>query len=173
MLRVIYLNRDGCWLYALGIRALYVMFFPWLWLVLFIRARLSGRLWLVGIALFVLFIGVVSESYPRVAMNETRVVRTLRQLKSSAEGARAAMPKHGYPERMPEIEWDQRIRRFYRFLYIPEQAADGSTRSYVVQATVIRPECECGVRNFTLAEDGQIHYTVEHRPATVKDAPLE
>ncbi len=169
---VVYLNWDGCWLYALGIRALYIMFFPWLCLLLFIGTRLRGRLILIGLTLFVWWFWAGLERNPAAA-NESTAVGRLRQLKSSLEEARTTTPKHGYPERTPRIQSDYPIQKFYRFVYIPERAADGSVGSYVIQATPIRPECGCGIRSFTLAEDGQIHYTVERRPATVRDSPLE
>jgi len=166
-----YLNSDGCWFYLRGTRGLTVFVFPWLWLCLMFGLRIKGRLVLVILTLIGLLFWPHNDSVPFAAA-ESSAVATLRQFRSALESYKAQQQEPSYPRTLPYTEPAYPLRSTYRFQHVPSVSANGTIGAYIIKATPIRRSCGC-TRSFTIADDGQLYYSLEERAATVSDPLLQ
>jgi hypothetical protein len=80
-----YLNRDGCWLYLGGTRAIGIFAIPWLWLMLMFGFKTTGRMVLLGFTLLGLFFMPNVTRPPATAAAEVSAIARLRELRSDLE----------------------------------------------------------------------------------------
>jgi hypothetical protein len=167
----LYVNADGCWLFWRGCRAIAILSFPWVFVTLAVGLRNTGRVLLVALTLIFAFFSATSESN-YVAATESRAVGRLRSFQSALHSG-----KHqhgGYPDGIPTVSMPYPVERYYRFQYTPVADTSGTVTDYLVQATPMHPARLCGcVRSFAADSKGQIHYTIENRPATIGDQVLK
>jgi hypothetical protein len=109
-----------------------------------------------------------------MAAREASAIGYLRQLDQSLESYRKEHPQQGYPEILPKVSLAGRSvnpREIYEFHYIIWRSRpDGPFDGFLVQATPLWEARGCGYeRSFTAADDGQIHFAYECRPATKTD----
>ena len=167
-----FLDRHGCWTFMYGAEGLLVFVYPFVWLLIFLVLRTRWRF--VFVALTLLAAPVLSLRFGIVeqfAGFESTAVAALRQLQSGVEAYRREKRQEEYPETLPAVKLPDRARKFYRFAYVPNRAADGKVLHYEIQATPARRDCEFH-RSFTISEDGKVYWTLEPRAASLSDAYL-
>ena len=146
----------------------------WLWLLLFLLSGNRGRLILTGLSVLAVFASPNVDRAP-TAVGEARAVMQLRRLTETVESYGREHPTEGFPATLPNIsegEDTESTARFYKIGYtISRSNAKGPIDRFLIQATPVWPECGF-VRSFTASEDGEIHFTVEPRPATKSDEAI-
>jgi len=167
-----YLNRDGCWLYLGGTRAIGIFAIPWLWLMLMFGFKTTGRMVLLGFTLLGLFSMPNILRPPATAAAEVSAIARLRELRSDLETYKARQQQHSFPEMLPSVRSAFWLRSAYRFQYLPSRSSGGTINGYYIQATPKRRDCG-RMRSFTIASDGRLYGTLEERAATTSDGRLE
>jgi hypothetical protein len=166
-----YLNRDGCWLYSRGLRGLLVFVIPWVWIVLLVGLKMKGR----AVLLTLTAVGVLLWPHVdvlHVAAAEASAVGTLRHMQTALGDLERE--RRAYPDTVAELPTPFPVQRFYLFGYEPVREPDGAVKAYVLTARPVRRSRNCGcARSFAMNADGQVHYTLEDRPATLTDNVLE
>jgi len=150
----------------------------WIWLSLFLIFGKRGRLILMGCSVLLL-LGLAVSSDPfqgtYVAAGEASVVAHLLGLVQSIESYRKEYPLEGYPPNLPKISSSKdmwKAERMYKINYTTSRSnPSGPTGGFLIQATPVWRECGYG-RSFAATDDGQIHVTIEMRPATKTDAAI-
>jgi hypothetical protein len=141
----------------------------WVWLYLFFLLGNRGRLGLLACSLlFVVMMGSVDRM--PVAATEGRAVRELRSMAQAVETYRTEHPQQGYPAVLPKQLPDS-LKKLYEIEYQTSRTkVDGPIDVFLIQLTPYRSECV--PRSFVAAEDGQIHFVINRRPATRADPAL-
>jgi uncharacterized membrane protein len=169
----LHLNREGCWLLFHGIPRVLVLFsILWIWLVLLVCSKMSGRFVLLAVTVaLALLIPHVDGSH--VAVPETRAVGRLRSLHAALQSYKAEHSKETYPATLP-VAPELKVEPFYSIQYVPAHSADGKSDAFIVQATPLSQSLYCGcIRSFVINEKGELHYTAKQRAATLEDPLLQ
>jgi hypothetical protein len=140
-------------------------------LLVFFLLRNRGRLiYLIACILFLVLVVGHVDSIPAAAV-EAQSVSELRSLVRELGAAREKHPAEGFPSTLPRTP-AERISRLYKISYQTFTSAPrGPADRFLLEVTTLYRECGC-IRSFAAAEDGEIHFTLEDRPATTADATL-
>jgi hypothetical protein len=127
-----------------------------------------------GLSLVVLLAYPHVDRFP-VAVGEATAVMELHRLTQIVESYRRKHLTEGFPATLPNISRSddtESTARFYKIGYtISRSDANGRADRFLIQATPVWRECGF-VRSFASTDDGEIHFTVEARPATKSDETL-
>lgn len=109
----------------------------------------------------------------RIAAIQASTASHLRTMHSELEAYKNEHPSVGYPASMPNTKFGRwNVARYYRFEYTPiRSVSNGPADDFILQATPIRRSCGFEY-NFTIFGDGQLHGTIQGRPATRNDKVL-
>ena len=147
----------------------------WFWLLLFLLFGNRGRLILSGLTLLVLLAYPNVDRFP-ISVGEARAVMHLRRLSQAVDSYRREHPIEGFPASLPPIskgDDTESTEKLYRVDYTASRSnSNGPTDRFVIQANPLWRHCGF-VRSFAATDDGEIHFTVEPRPATKSDKALE
>jgi hypothetical protein len=146
----------------------------WFWLLLFLLFGNSGRLILLGFTLlFLLAFGTVHRS--PISVGEVRAVMDLHRLSRAVESYRREHPMQGFPASLPSIskgDDTESTEKLFKVDYTTSRSnSSGPIDRFVIQASPLWRECGF-VRSFAATDDGEIHFTIEPRPATKSDEAL-
>jgi hypothetical protein len=143
----------------------------WLWLLLFLLIGNRGRLILFGLTLLVLLAYPNVDRFP-IGVGEARAVMHLRRLLQAVDSYRREHPIEGFPSSLPPIskgDDTESTEKLYKVDYtVSRSNSSGPVDSFVIQVNPLWRDCGF-VRSFAAADDGEIHFTVEPRPATKSD----
>jgi len=146
----------------------------WLWLLLFLFFGNRGRLVLLAFTVLVVF-GFGNVDRVPIAAGEVRAVMHLQRLSQAVESYRREHPTEGFPASLPTIsigDDSESTGKFYRVDYTTSRSnSSGPIDRFVIQASPLWRQCGF-VRSFAATDDGEIHSTVEPRPATKLDEAL-
>ena len=138
----------------------------WFWLLLFLLFSNRGRLLLLGFTLLLLAFETVHRS--PISVGEVR-------LSQAVDSYRKEHPMEGYPATLPQIskgDDTESTEKLYKVDYTTSRAnSNGPVDGFVIQANPLWRDCGF-VRSFAATDDGEIHFTVEPRPATKSDKAL-
>ncbi len=141
----------------------------WIWLCLFFLLGNRGRLGLVACTVLVTFPILQADRFPASAA-EARAVVELRSMAQTVEAYRNEHPQQGYPAILPKQPSDS-LKKLYEIKYQTSRTkVDGPVDAFLIQVTPTWSECV--VRSFAVAEDGQIHFVINRRPATKADPAI-
>ena len=147
----------------------------WFWLLLFLLFGNRGRLILFGLTLLVLLAYPNVDRFP-ISVGEARAVMHLRRLSQVVNSYRREHPIEGFPSGLPPIskgDDTESTEKLYKVDYTASRSnSSGPVDSLVIQANPLWRDCGF-VRSFAAADDGEIHFTVEPRPATKSDKALQ
>ena len=148
----------------------------WFWLLLFLFFDSNrSRLILMGCSVLVLLLLPNVDRLPVIA-GEVTAVKHLRGLAQAIESYRKEHPLEGYPPNLPKISssnYAAEPEKLYKIDFITSRSRPGGpTDGFLIQATPVWRECGY-VRSFAVTDDGQIHFTIEMRPATKTDAVVQ
>ena len=146
-----------------------IMGLAWIWLCLFFLLGNRGRLGLLACSVLVAFPIWQADRFPSAAV-EARAVVELRSMAQAAETYRTEHPQQGYPAVLLKKPSDS-LKKLYEIEYQTSRTkVDGAIDVFLIQVTPTWSECV--VRSFVAAEDGQIHFVINRRPATKADPVL-
>ena len=141
----------------------------WIWLCLFFLLGNRGRLGLLACSVLVAFPIWPADRFPS-AVVEARAVVELRSMAQAAETYRTEHPQQRYPAVLLKKPSDS-LKKLYEIEYQTSRTkVDGPIDVFLIQVTPTWSECV--VRSFAVAEDGQIHFVINRRPATKADPVL-
>ncbi len=142
----------------------------WIWLYLFFLLGNRVRLILLGCSVLVLLAMPNIIRVPAAAA-ESRAVGELRSMAQAVETYRNEHPQQGYPAVLPKTP-SEFLKKLYEIEYQTSRSrTDGPVDVFLIQVTPSWSECV--VRSFVAAEDGQIHYVINRRPATKSDPVIQ
>jgi hypothetical protein len=142
----------------------------WVWLYLFFLSGNRGRLILLGCSILVLVAMPYVDRFPASAA-EARAVGELRSMAQAVETYKKEHPQQGYPAVLQKTPSDS-LKKLYEIEYQTSRSkTDGPLDVFLIRVT---PNWNaCVVRSFAAAEDGQIHYVINRRPATKADPVIQ
>jgi hypothetical protein len=147
----------------------------WFWLLLFLLFGNPGRLILSGFTVLVFFVFGNVDRLP-ISAGEVRAVMHLRRLSQAVDSYRREHPMEGFPASLPTISKGvdtESTEKLYKVDYSTSRSnSSGPTDSFVIQSNPLWRECGF-VRSFAAIDDGEIHFTIEPRPATKSDKALQ
>ncbi|MGB2901528.1 MAG: hypothetical protein WBB89_19895 [Candidatus Acidiferrum sp.] len=141
----------------------------WIWLYLFFLFGNRGRLGLIACSALLVFPIWQADRFPAAAA-EARAVVELRSMAQAVETYRTEHPQQGYPAVLLKKPSNS-LKKLYEIEYQTSRTkVDGPIDVFLIQVTPTWSECV--VRSFATAEDGQIHFVINRRPATKADPVL-
>jgi len=137
----------------------------------FVVPNLGRVMLVVSIVLICLFLPDVLRSPAAATLSSA--VGTLRTYNEYLQSYKAAHPQGGYPLQSPNIHLDARVKRSFKFNYVPSRSApSGPNDGFRIELMSLDPCCT-GSRSFTAFEDGIIRYrNNDAQPPARTDAPL-
>ena len=146
----------------------------WFWLLLFLFFGNRSRLILLGFTLLVLLAYGNVDRFP-ISAGEVRAVTHLRRLSQAVDSYRRGHPIEGFPASLPTIskgDDTEFTEKLYKVDYTTSRSnSSGPVDGFVIQANPLWRDCGF-VRSFAVTDDGEIHVTVDPRPATKSDRTL-
>ncbi|SRR6266404_2544791 len=146
----------------------------WFWLLLFLLFGNRGRLILLGFTLLFLPAFWTVHRSP-ISVGEVRAVMHLRKLSQAVDSYRREHPMEGFPASLPPIsKGDDTVStvKLYKLDYTTSRSnSSGPVDRFVIQVNPLWRDCGF-VRSFAVTDDGEIHFTVDPRPATKSDKTL-
>jgi hypothetical protein len=147
----------------------------WLWITLFLFFGNKGRLTLLGFTMLA-FLAYPHVDRVPVAAGEGRAVMHIRRLLQSVDSYRREHPMEGYPPNLPTIskgEDTESTEKLYKIVYTATRSnSGGPVDRFVIQANPLWRDCGY-VRSFAATDAGEIHFTLEPRPATKSDPTIQ
>lgn len=147
----------------------------WFWILLFLFLGNRGRLILLGFTVLVFLAYGNVDRFP-IAVGETRAVMHIRRLSQAVDSYRRDHPVEGFPASLPTIskgEDTESTEKLYEIVYTASRSNPGGpVDRFVIQANPLWRDCGY-VRSFATADEGEIHFTLEPRPATKSDRTIQ
>ena len=168
--------NNPCLLIVNGARWLWtISALLWLWILLFLFFGNRGRLILLGLTVLA-FLAYPHVDRVPVAAGEARAVMHIRRLSQAVDSYRREHPIEGFPANLPTISKGEdtgSTEKVYEIVYIASRSnSGGPVDRFVIQANPLWRDCGY-LRSFAAADDGQIHFTLEPRPATKSDTAIQ